>query len=216
MAADLQGALKTPERKHYSSLSISDLPEFLRKVADYDGHLQTRLGLRLLLLTATRTVELRAARWGEFDFDNALWHIPAERVKTRRPHIVPLSKQALETLQTLKTLNGLSSYLFPNRNRPETYMSENTLLYALYRMGYHFRATGHGFRATFSTIMNEMGYRDDVIERQLAHDEQNKVRAAYNRAKYLEERRALMQAWADHLDALVQGAPVIPFSYRVA
>ncbi len=155
-------------------------------------------------------MELRAARWGEFDFDNALWRIPAERMKTRRAHIVPLSKQALETLETLKTLNGLSSYLFPNRNRPETYMSENTLLYALYRMGYHSRAIGHGFRATFSTIMNEMGYRDDVIERQLAHDEQNRVRAAYNRAKYLEERRVLMQAWADHLDALAQGAPVIP------
>ena len=149
MAADLQGALKTPERKHYSSLSISDLPEFLRKLADYDGHLQIRLGLRLLLLTATRTVELRAARWGEFDFDNALWRIPAERMKTRRAHIVPLSKQALETLQTLKTLNGLSSYLFPNRNRPETYMSENTMLYALYWMGYHSRATGTAFGLPF-------------------------------------------------------------------
>jgi integrase len=116
----------------------------------------------------------------------------------------------VEILNELHSLTGRSRFLFPNQSNHEKCMSENTLLYAMYRMGYHSRATAHGFRATASTILNEQGYRPDVIERQLAHAERNKVRAAYNRASYLPERRKMMQAWADYLDGLAAGANVVP------
>ena len=127
----------------------------------------------------------------------------------KEPHIVPLSRQALEVLAELRTLNGSYALVFPGAKPPQP-ISENTVLYALYRMGYHSRATGHGFRATASTVLNELGHPPDVIERQLAHAPRNKIRAAYNRAQYLPERRKLMQAWADYLDGLKQGAEIIP------
>ncbi len=126
-------------------------------------------------------------------------------------HLVPLSSQAVTTLRELRRVTGRSPLVFPSRSNAHKSMSINTLLYALYRMGYHQRATVHGFRATASTILNEQGWRADVIERQLAHVEQRKVRAAYNRAEYLPERRRMMQAWADYLDAIRQGADVVPF-----
>ena len=121
-------------------------------------------------------------------------------MKANAPHVVPLSRQAIGVLQELKKLSGSREYVFPNEHKPSTFMSENTMLYALYRMGYHSRATGHGFRSTASTILNEEGFRSDVIERQLAHTEKNHVRAAYNHAQYLPERREMMQWWADYLD----------------
>ncbi|SDD85340.1 tyrosine-type recombinase/integrase [Paraburkholderia lycopersici] len=200
-SADLRGALKTPEKRHYAALGHADLPEFVRKVTEYDGDLQTRLALRLLALTFVRTGELRAARWTEFDLDGGEWRIPAERMKMRETHIVPLSRQAVDVLRRLEAINGDGDYVFPSRNGRGAFISENTVLYALYRMGYHSRATGHGFRATASTILNEMGFQPDWIERQLAHAERNKVRAAYNRAQYLVERREMMQVWADYLDS---------------
>lgn len=197
---DLRGALKTPVAKHYSFLRASDLPDYLKKLDAYDGSVQTRLALRLLLLTFVRTRELRGARWAEIDWDKADWRIPAERMKMKELHIVPLSKQAIAVLRALQTESGDRPYLFPNEHNPATFMSENTMLYALYRMGYHSRTTGHGFRSTASTILNEHGFRADVIERQLAHSERNSVRAAYNHAQYLPERRTMMQWWADYLD----------------
>jgi len=187
-------------RKHQAYLKESELPEYLAKLEAYDGSIQTKLALKFLLLTFVRTTELRAATWEEIDFDKAEWRIPAERMKMREQHIVPLSKQAVAVLKELKSLTGQWSYVFANQHKPSGFMSENTMLYALYRMGYHSKATGHGFRATASTILNEHGYEPSVIERQLAHAERNEVRAAYNHAQYLPERRKMMQWWADHLD----------------
>jgi integrase len=197
---DLRGALKTPVVKHQPFLMASDLPDYLRNLEAYDGSLQTKLALRFLLLTFVRTNELRGAEWTEIDWDKAEWRIPAERMKMKELHIVPLSRQALATLRELESLTGSRPYVFPNQHNPATFMSENTMLYALYRMGYHSRATGHGFRSTASTILNEHEFRPDVIERQLAHGERNRVRAAYNHAQYLPERRKMMQWWADYLD----------------
>jgi integrase len=130
----------------------------------------------------------------------AEWRIPAERMKMRETHIVPLSRQAIGVLNELKSLTGQWDFVFPNQHKPSGQMSENTILFALYRMGYHSRATGHGFRSTASTVLNENGFPPDVIERQLAHGERDKVRAAYNHAQYLPERRTMMQWWADYLD----------------
>ncbi len=206
---DLRGALKRREVRHYNALKESDLPEFLKKLDAYDGHDMTRHAIRLLMLTFVRTNELRAAKWTEFDFDKAEWRVPAERMKTRAEHLVPLSQQAIAALEQVKALSGNREHLFPNEHNPQKCMSENTILYALYRMGYRGRATGHGFRATASTILNEQGWRGDVIERQLAHSEKNKVRAAYHRSQYLDERRRMMQGWADYLDKVKVGAKVI-------
>ncbi|HWY88720.1 MAG TPA: integrase arm-type DNA-binding domain-containing protein [Gemmataceae bacterium] len=199
---DLRGALKTPIRENHSYLKESELPEYLKKLEAYDGDLLTKQALRLLLLTFVRTTELRAAEWTEIDWDKAEWRIPKERMKMKEPHIVPLSTQAIAVLKELQKLSSHRRFLFPNGHNPSTFMSENTMLYALYRMGYHSRATGHGFRSTASTILNEHGFHADVIERQLAHGERNKVRAAYNHAQYLPERREMMQWWANQLDAL--------------
>lgn len=197
---DLRGALKSPIVKHHSFLAASELPSFLNHLAEYDGSLQTKLALQLLILTFVRTTELRAARWPEIDWDNSEWRIPAERMKMRELHIVPLSEQAISVLRELQMQTGDGEYLFPNQNNPAKFMSENTMLFALYRMGYHSRLTGHGVRSTASTILNENNFRADVIERQLAHNERNAVRAAYNHAQYLPERRTMMQWWADYLD----------------
>ncbi len=197
---DLQGALKTQAVQHRSYLKESELPAYLTKMGTYDGHPQTKLALRFLLLTFVRSIELRAAQWEEIDWKKAEWRIPAERMKMKELHIVPLSRQAIAVLREVEKHSGNRQYLFPNLHQPTAFMSENTMLYALYRMGYHSRATGHGFRSTASTILNEHGYRADVIERQLAHGERNNVRAAYNHAQYLPERRKMMQWWADYLD----------------
>ena len=167
-----------------------------------------------MLLTFVRTVELRAARWTEIDFGRAEWRIPTERMKMRKPHIVPLSRQAVRLLRELQTLTGGQSFLFPNYRRPRTCMTATTLNRALERMGFNgkgsMRFSAHGFRATASTILNELGYRPDVIERQLAHGERNAVRASYNQAEYLSERKAMMQAWADLIDEMAEtGSKVI-------
>ncbi|WP_437186543.1 tyrosine-type recombinase/integrase [Planctomicrobium sp. SH668] len=204
---DLQGALKTPVVKHQPSLKEDDLPEFLGKLEAYEGGLVTKQALHLLLLTFVRTTELRGAQWGEFNWDKAEWRIPPDRMKMKELHIVPLSRQAIGILQELHPITGHGHYVFPNEHNLSSFMSENTMLYALYRMGYHGRATGHGFRSTASTILNEHGFRPDVIERQLAHGERDKVRAAYNHAQYLPERREMMQWWADFLDQMAAKKP---------
>ena len=199
VSRDLRGALQTRKKVSYNRLKENELPEFLNKLENYDGELQTKLALKLALLTFVRTTELRGARWEEINFDKAEWRIPAARMKMRELHIVPLSIQVITVLKEIRNINGNREFLFPNRNNPKTYISENTLLYALYRMGYHSRATVHGFRATASTILNENGFRADVIERQLAHAERNKVRASYNHAEYLAERREMMDWWGNYL-----------------
>ena len=199
---DLRGALETATSKHRAYLKAADLPEFLKKLEGYDGNPETQLALRFLMLTFVRTIEMRAAEWSEVDLKMAEWRIPAERMKMKETHIVPLSRQAVALLEQLKKHTGNRQHLFPNQHKPSGFMSENTVLYALYRMGYHSRATGHGFRSTASTILNENGFMPDVIERQLAHGERNKVRAAYNHAQYLPERRKMMQWWADYIDGV--------------
>lgn len=204
-AADLRGALTAPERSNYGALGQKDLPEFFKKLAEYQGEPVTKLAMRLLALTFVCTIELRGAEWPEIDTEAAEWRIPGERMKSGEPHIVPLSAQALNALEELRRLTGSERYLFPHRTNQTKPMSENTILFALYRMGYHSRATGHGFRATASTILNELGFPADAIERQLAHAPRNKTRAAYNRAQYLPERRKMMQEWADLLDVLASG-----------
>ena len=155
---DLRGALKTPVRKHHSHLKADDLPEYLQKLEVYDGELQTKLALKMLLLTFVRTTELRGAEWAEINLDKAEWRIPAERMKMKDQHIVPLSKQAIAILRELQKHTGNRQHLFPNQHKSVKCMSENTMLYALYRMGYHSRTTGHGFRSTASTILNEHGF----------------------------------------------------------
>jgi len=216
-ARDLKGALKPPQKKHYASLSAEDLPEFLDKLDQYDGHRMTQLAIRLLMLTFVRTGELRAAQWQEFDIDKRLWRIPAERMKMGVEHLVPLSDQVIECLAELREISGYYALLFPGRNNVNKPISENTVLYGLYRMGYHGRATGHGFRSTASTILNEMGFPSDAIERQLAHGEQDKVRAAYNKALYLDKRTEMMQGWADYLDSLkTDPGKVVPIQRQKA
>ncbi len=210
-AAEMTGVLKTHKVTHRPALSRADLPEFLAKLENYEGQPQTRLGLRLTLLTFVRSKELRGATWDEFDLMRAEWRIPAERMKMRAEHIVPLSTQAVAVVKELQLLTGCHKLVFPGQSNLQRPMSENTMLYAMYRMGYHKQATVHGFRATASTILNESGFTPDAIERQLAHAERNKVRAAYHRSEYLEERRRMMQWWADYLDGLKGGAEVIPF-----
>jgi integrase len=208
-AGEMKGALKTKQVEHRAALTESDLPEFLRALDNYNGDMQTINALKLLMLTIVRTGELRGAKWSEIDFDNATWRIPAERMKMKTEHLVPLSNQAVAVLREQHKLTGQYNLVFPNRSNVMKPMSENTIIYAIYRMGYRSRATGHGFRATASTILNEQGWKADVIERQLAHVERNKVRAAYHRSEYLADRKKMMQSWADYLDGLKQGTNVI-------
>lgn len=189
--------------------------ELLRAIDGYAGELVTRAALRLAPLVFVRPGELRGASWDEFDLDQREWRIPAARMKMRDPHIVPLSHQAVNILRELQPLTGRWAYVFPSIRAKSRAMSENTVNAALRRLGYpHEVMTGHGFRTLASTLLNEQGWNRDAIERQLAHAERDSVRAAYNRAEYLVERRKMMQAWADYLDALRAGAEVVPLFTR--
>ena len=207
-AAALRGAITRPKVEHRKPLTRAQITAFLTALDGFSGFRTTTLALRLALVTFVRTVELRAAEWSEIDFDRAEWRIPAERMKMREPHLVPLSTQALALLRELHKLTGNQRWLFPNYRRPETCMTATTLNRALERMGFNGKDSigfsAHGFRATASTILNEAGYRADVIERQLAHKERNTVRASYNQAEYLAERRDMMQQWADLVDGLAE------------
>jgi integrase len=214
-AAALKGAITRQRTEHRKPLTRADIPRFMKSLDSYGGYRTTVIALRLMLLTFVRTVELRAANWVEIDLDAAEWRIPAERMKMRELHIVPLSRQAVELLRELLTLTGGSASLFPNYRKPKNCMTATTLNRALERMGFSGKnGTGfsaHGFRATASTMLNELGYRPDVIERQLAHSERNRVRASYNQAEYLIERRAMMQAWANLIDEMARDeSKVIP------
>lgn len=204
-------ALKPRKKEHYARLDAKELPELLRKIEAYQGSPWTRLALKLMALTFVRTGELIGARWDEFDLEAAEWRIPAERMKMETPHVVPLSAQALDVVRSLHELRNLSPLLFPGERDHEKPMSNNTILSALKRMGYAGRMTGHGFRGVASTILHEAGFDHAHIELQLAHMERDEVSAAYNFATYLPHRRKMMQWYADHLDALRQGAKVLPF-----
>lgn len=197
--------LKPREVKHRAALDAKDLPAFLSHLDAYDGDPHTVHALGLLMLTATRPGEVRGARWAEVDLDAAMWTIPAARMKMRAEHRVPLSRQAVELLQSMQALSGGRELVFPSPFYPSKPLSENTFNSAMARMGYKNLATAHGFRALFSTVANETGWRPDVIERQLAHVERNQVRAAYHRSTYMDERTKLLQWWADYLDGRKAG-----------
>jgi integrase len=186
--------------------------ELLRAIDGYEGHLITKCALRLAPLVFVRPGELRQAEWAEINVQQAEWKIPAEKMKMRFPHIIPLPKQILEILKDIEPLTGEGRYVFPSLRSTERPMSNNTILAALRRMGYaKEEMSGHGFRAMASTVLHEQGWPPDVIERQLAHAERNNVRAAYNHAQHLPERRRMMQAWADYLDVLKKGNRTVKF-----
>ncbi len=200
-AAALKGAIHRPKTEHSKAMPVETIGDFKAKLDRYGGNRTTVIAMRLMLYTFVRTVELRKATWAEFDLDTAEWRIPPERMKMRRLHVVPLSRQSVELLRELNRITGACEWLFPNFRRPDDVMSATTINRALEHMGYASGLwTGHDFRATASTRLHEMGYRPEVIERQLAHVEGNKTKAAYNHAEYLAERREMMQAWADWLD----------------
>lgn len=213
-ATDLRGALPPTKVKHHASITEpKEIGALLRAIEGYQGSIVTKAALQLAPLCFVRPGELRHAEWAEFDLDNAEWRIPAARMKMREQHIVPLSNQAISILKELGPLTGGGKYVFPGARTNGRPMSENTVNAALRRLGYSgTEMTGHGFRSMATTLLNEQGWNRDAIERQLAHAERNSIRAAYNYAEYLPERRKMMQAWADYLIGLTRGATVISWS----
>lgn len=205
--------LTTRNKANYARIDARELPALLRKMEGYQGTPITRLAMKLMALTFVRTKELIGARWCEFDLEARRWDIPAERMKMRLPHIVPLSTQAVELLEVLREVTGHGELLFPGERDHAKPMSNNTILGALERMGYKYRMTGHGYRGLASTILHEQGVDHAHIELQLAHQERNSVSAAYNHALYLEPRARMMQAWGDYLEALTR-PNVVPMRQR--
>jgi integrase len=198
-ARELQGVIVVPPATHHKPIAAKDIPAFIEKLDGYPGRVQTKLAAKLLLLTMVRKRELIEATWDEIDLDDAMWTIPPERMKRRHGHVVPLSRQALEAFRELKPIAFNSKLVFPNVSDPRRPMSAATLNVAFERL--KLTISPHGLRATASTVLNESNqFRPDVIERQLSHIERNRVRAAYNQAEYLDERRAMLQWWADFID----------------
>ena len=206
VTADLRGAIPPPKVKHHASITEPRaVGQLLRAIDTYQGQLPVVCALKLAPLVFVRPSELRCAEWKEFDLAAAEWRIPAERMKMREQHIVPLARQTLDILTLLNKVNGDCQFLFPSVRTATRPMSDNTVNAALRRLGYSKdEMTGHGFRSMASTLLNERGWNRDAIERQLAHAERNDIRAAYNYAEFLPERRKMMQAWADYLDVLRQ------------
>ncbi|WP_339710623.1 integrase arm-type DNA-binding domain-containing protein [uncultured Sphingosinicella sp.] len=219
VAADLRGALVTPKVKHLAAITDpAEAGVLMRAIAGYAGHTITKIALEMSAHMFVRPGELRQAEWSEFDFDRALWVLPAEKMKMRRAHRVPLSRQMLALIDQLKPLTGHGRYVFPSFHTPRRPMSENTVNTALRRLGYaQDEMTAHGFRAMAATLLNEMSiWNADAIERQLAHMENNGVRRAYTRGEYWEERVRMMQHWSDYLDRLRDGAKVIKAKFGAA
>jgi integrase len=204
ISSDLRGALPPSTPQHHASVTDPEgVAALLRAIDGYRGSNVTRYALQLAPLVFVRPGELRKAEWNEVDFEAGEWRIPAERMKMKTKHIVPLSSQAVAILRTLQPLTGKGHYVFPGARSRERCMSENTVNGALRRLGWSgSEMTGHGFRSMASTLLNEQGWNRDAIERQLAHTERNSIRAAYNYAEHLPERRRMMQAWSDYLDGL--------------
>jgi integrase len=208
----LKGSLTPTLTKNRAAITDpKKIGGLLRAIDDYDGQIVTICALKLAPLVFVRPGELRNAEWSEIDLDNDEWKIPDHKMKMKRPHLVPLARQALRILKEIHPVTGYGRYVFPSLRSTARPMSNNTVNAALRRMGYSKEEmTGHGFRGMASTILHEQGWPSDVIERQLAHTEGNSVKATYNHAQHLPERRKMMQAWADYLDALKAGGTVIP------
>lgn len=204
--AVLKGAVIRPKVKHNVALAPSQITDLLKKLGKFTAYRTTGIAIELLLLTFVRTVEMRQATWGEFDFDKKEWRIPAKRMKRKVEHIVPLSNQAIALLKELQRITGSGHWMFPNHRRPALCMDKTTINQALKRLGFSGAGTigfsAHGFRGTASTILYEKGYRSEAIEMQLSHSERNQVKAAYNKAQYLPERHLMMAQWSDYIDEI--------------
>lgn len=211
--SDLAGALKSPKQQHYPHLLVDQIPDFLRALSEYSGSTITRNATRLLMLTGLRTIELRASEWVDIDFDKGVWNVPAERMKMRRPHLVPLSTHVRKLLEEIHQLTGRGKYVFPGRNDAGKPMSEASINQVIKRIGYDGKATGHGFRHTMSTILHEQGYNTAWIETQLAHVDKNSIRGTYNHAQYLDGRREMLQWYANYMQALENGENVVHGSF---
>lgn len=198
-APDLAIALGVPQKKNHPFLSFVELPFFVRDLEGYTGSIISKNATKLIMLTGVRTQEMRFARWEEVDFDKMVWEIPAERMKMRRPHVVPLSFQAIQVFLQLKPITGNYPYVFAGRNNRRKPISKETVTQVLELLGYKGRATGHGFRHTMSTILHEQGFDSKWIETQLAHIDKNTIRGTYNHAQYLEKRRVMIQWYSDML-----------------
>ncbi|QSD35779.1 tyrosine-type recombinase/integrase [Pectobacterium brasiliense] len=208
-APDLTSAMQGHESTHYPFLTTEELPAFFKALAGYSGSELIVLAARLLIITGLRTGELRGALWSEIDTKEALWEISAERMKMRRPHIIPLSTQALAIIEQIRAMTGQFPLLFPGRNAPSKTMSEASINQVFKRIGYTGRVTGHGFRHTMSTVLHEQGYNTAWIETQLAHVDKNAIRGTYNHAQYLDGRREMLQWYADYMVSLENGSNVV-------
>lgn len=208
-APDLTSAMQGHESNHYPFLNAPELPEFFDALSHYSGSELVVLAARLLIITGLRTGELRGAFWQEINDEAGVWEIPAERMKMRRPHIVPLSRQALSIIARIREMTGRYPLMFPGRNDPRKTMSEASINQVFKRIGYSGRVTGHGFRHTMSTILHEQGYNTAWIETQLAHVDKNSIRGTYNHAQYLDGRREMLQWYADYMDALENRGNVV-------
>ncbi len=202
--------LASRQKQNLARIDTKELPQLLRHIEGYKGAAMTRLAMKLMAMTFVRTTELIGARWAEFDLESARWDIPADRMKMKTPHIVPLSLQAVNLLRTLHLITGHSVMLFPGERDHGKSMSNNTILKELERMGYKGRMTGHGFRGVASTLLHELNFDHAHIELQLAHQERDEVSAAYNHALYLKQRAKMMQKWSVYLDTCTTGR-VLPF-----
>lgn len=212
----LRNTIKAPKTQHIAHLTGNEIPAFLQSLERVQAEHVTLCAVKLLWLTMVRTVELRGAEWREIDFDTGVWTVPAERMKMREMHLVPLPSQAIEMLRAVHALTGRGRYVFPGRKDREQPLTHEAFRDVINRAGYAGRFSPHGIRSTFSTFFNEAGENHDVIELILAHKDKDKIRSAYNHAKKLDQRRALLQQWADLSDAWRQGAKVVSFKNRAA
>lgn len=200
-ASDLSAAIKPHKTKNHSRISSKELPQLLRDIDNYTGHITVKLGLWFLCYTFVRTNEIRFMEWSEIDWNDKVWRIPADKMKMDRPHIVPLAPQVIDMLMQIKELNFSEQYVFYNPSTRKPY-SQNAFINALYQMGYKYKMTGHGFRGLASTTLHEQGYMHEAIELQLAHEQENKISKAYNGAQHLDYRRKMMNEWANYVSSL--------------
>ncbi len=218
-AEPLKGLIKPKPKSHFAALDHKELPEFLGALYSNKARLMplTHLAVQFMMLTFVRTREMIKAEWREIDFDEKIWLIPASRMKMKKDHLVPLSDQAIKILEEIREAHGNKTYVFPSRDNPSSHMSNNTILMALRRMGYGGKMTGHGFRSlAMSTIMEKLGYRFEVPDRQLAHSKKGDVNKAYDRAMFLDERKIMMQDWSDYLDQLANHGEVVKINLAKA
>jgi len=212
----LRNSIRSPKTVHIQHLTLKEIPAFLLAIEQVQAEYATKIAMKLLWLTVVRTIELRGAEWQEFDLDAGVWTIPAKRMKMREQHIVPLSKQAIELLRSIQPMTGRGRFVFPGRKDQDQCLTHEAIRNVINRAGYAGKFTPHGVRSTFSTYFNEIGENADLIELSLGHKERNEIRAAYNHAKKLEQRRALMQEWASLTDSWLRGAEVVPIYAKAA